>query len=688
MKIACVKLLLLSVASSIVVVCLMFLASTVQDGHLPLPVTAPDTAYAAELSAKGAAGSEWLTMTVAPIVKWNGGTDNTSAVSVSVKLHVQQSEPYTTTEWYSITLEYGDQQQQVATNMDTNGNLLVEAADQVYTTSFVVALGRTGVHTLRTTLHRVYTNSGVLDVAPVIGESSAILSDTAQVLIVPTIKVQAEPVKTADTTGNIYVGQAVQFIAQVEPPIQANEPRDGFWIKQENHANRVVMMADTNAITAGIREQVISGTGEIAWIHPYSRTGTFTASASFLSGVDHVYGDSLLLAQAYTPVTITTPSIALSLNTDTTDYLYTTGEIEVLATVPAHTIIGVMSTVRFAFDEQGQEGQERQLAPGTTSVTGTVSYTNTTDSPQVYPIQATLYVSGTENTMAVTSSQQVTITVRSLSDYQLVVKPYQESVTLPNKGAGVVSVTTHLEDTTGQVWIPPERGKLQIATSFGGLDEVQIDEKFSASDFLLSSDVAGRATLVATYQFAGVTATISDTATVVFERGASSSDEVVEVLLDPDKAGTTPTILGNLSFSLPQDLYQQLVIVKITQRDLADIPADRIGVKGFVIEVFDAATGVPLSQGDFPNGTIALTHKVYRQDTTPPIIVSTVYLVRSRLGGTWETINAKLALAQASLSAVGDSAYVTADLPSPGDYAILGRDTLPVYLPLVIRPRY
>jgi hypothetical protein len=667
---------------------LVVLVSIAQkDRYTPttLAATAADTPLPTVV---GDASNTGITMTLDPLLSWQSTPENSmeTRVSVSVAVYVGQTSDVTNTQYYSVSLYYGDGKNGGFANhqsrtTDETGKIIVPSKTAVYTMSFSVPLTHTGNHTLRTTLHRVFTQTNSVDSNTVGVSVSFVLSDTKQTLIAPAIGLQVVPLSNSD--GRIYPGQDVRFTAFVTPAIRSDDGRDRFWVADSAKANTILFRADRNDSIMGLSEQMISGTNQIIWTHRYTRTGSFLASADFKSGVNHIYGNAQSLVMATQQMNIVTPTITLSINPTTTSYVQSTGDIVASASIPDNAAIGYTSTVIFNFGDGANDTQSRQLLPGATVVTATKKYINTSTASKVYNLQATLSLGGSP-AFVVVPSNQITLTVDSVKAYHVVVKPTATEVLLPAQGSGSVSVTTYLADSNGKQWIPTERGQLNLKTSFGALNQINIDENFSSSAFLLSSDIAGTSQLVASFGTTSEPDSISGGATVSFVRSSNTSTQTLEVALDPTKSGTTSGSLDGMTFVFPNSLYTIPVIVKITAVTPTNPPSGALVLGGFLVEVFDAEKGYILPALDFRDGaTISLTYLAKSNATTPSVIVSTVYTSRFR-DGVW-TVVKTLVTPQTALGLTADAAQVVSQLPSPGTYGKFGSSNVLLYLPFVQR---
>lgn len=674
--------LFLAIAASFLLLMILFTAQILLPNHPSVSATT-HTPSPPTVVIQSTSGTTGITITMDPLIPWNGGESSTTYVPVTFDLHLPPTPGITNTSYYSIVLYSGDREDGGwssihTTRTDQNDNLLVPE-NTSYTTTLSIPLTRTGVHTVRATLQRVYTNTqGIQQSEPVTRSNTSILSDTQSFMIVPAVTLHATPLQTSDSS--LYVGQNIRFSVSITPGISPDDARDRFWSEDRTAVPRLRFTPDSTNSDIPLSEHIISDTRELSWTITYSNTGAHTATATLYSGAQSVYGNAISLSQDSLLMQIITPSITLSLDPATTDYLYQTPPIEARATIPAHAAIGVTSTVRFSFGEDEQDTLLHTLPPGATIVTATRQYKNDTDTTQTYPIQATLAVNGEQQPMVIAQSRTIPITVETLKGIRVVITPDQETVTLPNEGAATLSMTTHLEDTTGNRWIPSKNVEVEIDTSFGGLDNISIDETMSASRFMLSSQVAGTATVSATYRFADISERIANTATIEFIRQEDQNSPVREVLLDPARIGSVPINLDDLQFDLPNNLYPIKTIVKITRLTSYTIPTDNLGVHGFLIEVFDARNGVKLPDTDFTQSFITLKATVRGNDTDPPVIVATVFVARNK-EGTWEDMWMQRSSSPTTLSQSGAVAYITSRLTSPGLYAILGRDHFNLYLP-------
>lgn len=678
--------LFLAIAASFLLLIILFTAQILLPKH-PSVSAATYTPSPPAVAIQRTSGTTGITITMDPLIPWNGGESSTTSVPVTFDLHIPPTPGITNTSYYSIVLYSGDNEDGGwnrihTTRTDQNDNLLVPS-NTSYTPTLSIPLTRTGVHTIRATLQRIYINTqGIHQSEPVTRSTTSMLSDTQSFLLVPAVTLHAAPLQTGDNS--LYVGQPIRFAATITPTISPDDPRDRFWSEDSTLAPRLRFTPDSTNTDIPLTEHIISGTRELSWTIMYSTTGAHTATATLYSGAQSVYGNNILLNQNNLAMHIITPSITLSIEPATTEYLYQTPPIEARATIPAHAAIGVTSTVRFTFGEDEQDTLLYPLPPGATIVTATRQYINDTDTTQTYPIQATLAVNGEQQPMVIAQSRTIPITVETLKGIRVVITPGQETVTLPNEGAATLSMTTHLEDTAGNRWIPSENVEVQLDTSFGGLDTISIDETLSASRFLLSSEVAGTATVSATYRFADISERIANTASITFIRQEDLNSPVREVLLDPALTGSVAINLDDLQFDLPNNLYPIKTIVKITRLTSYTIPTDNLGVHGFLIEVFDARNGVKLPDTDFPQSSITLKATIRGNDTDPPVIVATIFVARNK-ESTWEDMWMQRSFTPTALSQSGTVAYITSRLTSPGLYAILGQDRFNLYLPDILK---
>lgn len=738
MKVGFWKQLLAAFAATATVVLAMFVLTSLRPAHAEKgdvldgyaswygDLTDPTVAYTTTLEGDDVTvGSDDATHVI-----WNDGNGYTYTILVN-KMDVG----FQSGEVLTVTLDMGDSYECVADAdyyIDPDGNdasagdansedVFLCQDDRMYvgevdTTSpypeeldFAnMVVTRTGIHSFTTRLWQTSGAGGPNVAVAAEGSTTNATSETTYLLVAPWVGID-EPTET------IYVGQYITMTATVTPTMDESQASYydpySLWSMDEAEALKANFYSDADMVST----ETVSGTDEVYSSLYYRNSGMVTHTVE-LTSAKTMFDGLMLNSASITDVEVMMPG--LTLTADQTECEAAGCDVVLTATSDDHVYVSDMftSTVEFAMEGVATTTDE-DLPGGDTSVTTTVTLpANTGMVSMTYMVTATL------NTLDDTSVDTITLTVLPSAMPAGVTVSADSPVTIQEGQVATTTVTAQLVDSKGNDWTPPEGSTYQVDLSatkgwfMGTGQSTTVDATVDANGTataVLESGLPLSADVVAS--IVDATDATSDTATVVFEQAANARDSWVEVTYTAGVTGTESLTLTNaagetlLNATIPTDMLPgqndgATFYVRIFWLDAMQtangytvgnttVPSPTLAVGGFVVEVYNA-NGTPVAAFD-PGGTlfanpIVVNYTVSGSATTPPLMITSAY-TGLFVGGEWVKQPSQVAIgaASASLAQVGATGTVTSQIyntsTTGGPYAMLGADSMSVYLSLILR---